>query len=380
MGLKMGGDARLRIAVLGGLLAGWALSPKLWMSSRLYPLTPVLAWLRPLPAPADAIVFFALMAAAMTAMFLPRKPVFAILFALLLLIAIEDQSRWQPWFYQYSMMLVAIALAGPKRQEFARRTCALIVAATYFWSGLAKLNPRFLGDTFPWLAASALRAWPGAQRIVRHAGLAAALLECAIGAGLLMPRFRRAAVAAAIAMHLFILAALGPSGRSFNFVVWPWNLAMIAFLLILFGDRATPPREMLWGRGFAFQKVALALFGLAPALSFFNLWDHYLSSALYSGNRNTGLIYLSDAVFDRLPDKIQDYVTEGGPSRNELDIFDWSLGELNVPSYPETRIYKNVAREICRYSGDDPDVELVIEEKLTLAGSRRLSYRCPDLR
>ncbi len=98
-----------------------------------------------------------------------------------------------------------------------------------------------------------------------------------------------------------------------------------------------------------------------PALSFFNLWDHYLSSALYSGNRNSGVVYLSDAVFDRLPEKIEDYVTEDGPNRNELDIFDWSVGELNVPSYPEIRVFKNVTREICRYASDDPSVELVVQ-------------------
>jgi hypothetical protein len=75
-----------------------------------------------------------------------------------------------------------------------------------------------------------------------------------------------------------------------------------------------------------------------PALSFLNLWDHYLSSALYSGNRNSGVVYVSDDVFDRLPDSIEDYVNDEGAGRNGLDINEWSFGELNVPSYPEIRV------------------------------------------
>jgi hypothetical protein len=47
-----------------------------------------------------------------------------------------------------------------------------------------------------------------------------------------------------------------------------------------------------------------------------------------------------------------------------------------VPSYPEVRIYKNVARSICRLG----DVELVINNKLALINSvGRTSYRCRDL-
>ena len=74
-----------------------------------------------------------------------------------------------------------------------------------------------------------------------------------------------------------------------------------------------------------------------PALSLFHLWDDYLSSALYSGNR-TGVVYLSDDAFESLPDKIQDYVFEEGPNRSRLDINHWSFLEMNVPAYPESRI------------------------------------------
>jgi hypothetical protein len=160
----------LRISVILGLLAGFALSPKLWLSSRVYPFTPVWSFFKPPNTPIDYIAFFALLA----------------------LLAFQDQARWQPWFYQYVVMLLAIALAGSKRPEPALNTCALIIGATYIWSGLSKLNSNFMGDAFPWLVTPFIGAWP----FVRHLSYSAALMECGAGVGLLFRRFRSAAFSA----------------------------------------------------------------------------------------------------------------------------------------------------------------------------------------
>jgi hypothetical protein len=249
---------------------------------------------------------------------------------------------------------------------------------------LEKLNPRFMDGAFPWLVGPFVGAWPApAQWLALHLAFVAPFLECAAGVGLLTKRFRAAALFCAIGMHAAILIAIGPLELNFNTVVWPWNVAMIAFLLILFFRRSDEPapRDIIWGKAYAFQKIVLVFFAFMPALSFFNLWDHYLSSALYSGNRSSGIVYVNDEAFDRLPDTIEDYVYEDGPDRNQLNINEWSLGELNVPSYPELRIYKNVAREICGYDADGTDVELVVQGKLALVnGNRRSVYHCSGLR
>jgi hypothetical protein len=245
------------------------------------------------------------------------------------------------------------------------------------------VNPVFVDKTFPWLMQPFTRFLPAtAQPLVDHLALAAPAFEVAAGIGLLTRRFRAAALIGAIGMHVFILAALGPLGRGFNAVVWPWNLAMMAFLLILFFRRADDPAplEIIWGRAFAFQKIVLVLFAAMPLFSLFDLWDHYLSSALYSGNIGSAAIYLNDAVFDRLPDVVEDYIYEEGPNLNRLDILDWSLGEMNVPSYPETRVFQSVARKICSYASGDPSIELVVQRKLALLrGKRRFVYHCADL-
>jgi len=93
------------------------------------------------------------------------------------------------------------------------------------------------------------------------------------------------------------------------------------------------------------------------------------------------VIYLSDAVLDRLPSEIEDHVTEGAPNRNELDITDWSVEELNVPAYPEIRIYKNAARRVCGYVPADTSVQLTIHTKPALLnGNREYNFGCADLK
>ena len=76
---------------------------------------------------------------------------------------------------------------------------------------------------------------------------------------------------------------------------------MSAFVVLLFWrTEEVRPREVLWANRFAFQKLVLVLFVLAPALGMFNLWDSYLSFALYNGNRNTATIYMASRVGDTI--------------------------------------------------------------------------------
>jgi hypothetical protein len=115
---------------------------------------------------------------------------------------------------------------------------------------------------------------------------------------------------------------------------------------------------------------------IAPALSLFGAWDHYPSWALYTGVRNEAVIYVRDALFDRLPVGIQAYVYEDA-GVNTLDIYEWSDDELNVPVYPEVRVYLGIAKTLCRYSAEPADVRLEVTRILVLGRDRRKSaYDC----
>jgi hypothetical protein len=369
--------AGLRAVVAAGLMAGLLLSPRLWVSTRFYPLTPVAPFLKTLPYPLDYGVYILLLALlAVTAVAPGLSSLRWWIAAAVLLLATlcaQDQSRLQPWCYQYAFMLIALAAAST---DTSLNVCRLIVAAIYFWSGAQKLNPYFAPGTFTWLAHPLAAHFPA---LAIKAGYAAPFVEMACAVGLLTRRFRTPAIVGLIAMHACILLAIGPLGHAFNTVVWPWNIAMVVFLLLLFRHSEARAGEILWGPA-RVHRVAFVLFGLAPALSFFNLWDSYLSAALYSGNKNQGAIYMTEAVAEHLPDEVDDDVSEEADGIDKLLVNDWSFDELNAPAYPEIRIYRNVARKLCGFAVKASDVRLEVQGKAVLAnGSGRASFTCSDL-
>jgi hypothetical protein len=273
-----------------------------------------------------------------------------------------DQTRWQPWFYQSLFMFAALACgAAPDNAELneaSLNACRLIIACTYFWSGLQKLNWNFAHDAFPWLMAPLLKHLPeSCHQFIGGSAWAAAITECAIGLGLLVWPLRPLAVIGALGMHLLILYCMGPLGRGWNTVVWPWNVAMVVFVVILFSrTRQLMPWHILWPRRFLFARLVLLLFGILPLLNFFDCWDSYLSAALYSGNTPEARIFISEDVLDRLPNDVKYHVWLGGNTPDdmdpecpyEVDIGGWSMAELNVPSYPEERIYRGLARRLAQ--------------------------------
>ena len=77
---------------------------------------------------------------------------------------------------------------------------------------------------------------------------------------------------------------------------------MAIFDVVLFsGAPKFSWREIASNRHDPRYVATIVLFAILPGLSFFNLWDSYLSSALYSGNLTEAQIYLSDAGKSSLP-------------------------------------------------------------------------------
>ncbi len=362
--------ACLKAVLAGAFLSGALLSIKLWLSERSFPLCPVVPGLPPLLPPFDRACFVALAALLVLTAVLPRpRRCLWALVALAGLLFLSDQLRWQPWAYQYLAMLAALACypwRAPEENPAARaaslNACRLIVAATYFWSGLQKANVTFVREVYPWLLEPMLPLLPESVRpMVAAAGWACPFVEAAIGLGLFVPVLRPVAVALALAMHAQVLLALGPWGHQWNTVVWPWNVAMMLFVLVLFvRAREASARAVVWPAGLNCQALALVLFGAMPLFSFWGLWDAYLSAALYSGNTPSATLAVSDAMRERLPPEAQAHAqptSEGW----EVSLFGWCYEEMNVPPYPAWRFYRAVARHVRGHATEPGEVILVVQ-------------------
>jgi hypothetical protein len=350
----------VRLVVAAALAAGVLLAPSLFLARRVYPRVPVLDGWPLLHVPLDMIVLGALLAALCAVALTPRPRWWARAATLLaLILAAEDQSRWQPWFYQYTAMLAALALArDPGDTVTAWRT---VLVGLYFWSGIQKLNATFMTHVFPWLVQPLVDVLPSGLHAMLGGWMVVPVMEIMVAVGLLVPRLRKAAVVGAITTHVVVLGLLGPLALWTNAVVWPWNAAMIVLVALLFWNSADAPApRVLVPRRLGAHAAALLLFGILPALSFSGRWDAYLSGALYSGNVKVGALSVTDRVAARLPDTVRRHVVSKGTGANMLDIWEWSMGELGVPSYPEDRVFRAVARHVCRLADQPADVVLVV--------------------
>lgn len=242
-------------------------------------------------------------------------------------------------------------------------TSRIILLACYFWSGVQKVNVSFLQQVVPYLLNPYKAKLLGQRDVLPWwAGLVIPLLEMGIAFGLFTRQYRQAAVVMAVLLHLGILAVLVPLGR--NVVVWPWNVAMGAMVVILFWQQPiSTPGEWL-PKGQAGPKIALLVLGFLPLLRCSNRWDSYWSFALYSGNTVDGAIYLPQSMKSRLPTAVLPYLqAKKGTDSLVLYPQGWALGELHVPIYPEPRVFFQVARSIGRYADDSCQVRLVLYEK-----------------
>jgi uncharacterized membrane protein YphA (DoxX/SURF4 family) len=377
----------LKITIPAALICSFGLSWRLWVSSHLFPMSPVGDFLPAIPFPLDVIWFVLLLGLLPLIVILDRPRTLIFSFLILAgLLSLWDQTRWQPWFYQYFLMLAAIAVYAWKSPEAqndqaALNVCRAIIAFTYFWSGLQKLNANFVRETWPDIAGPILRFLPEAgRRIPRFLVLAIPLLEIVTGLGLITRKFRNASVVLAVATHALVLVLLMSSGE--NTVVWPWNIAMVLFVAILFWrdqGKETAPGRILYMRR-PFHAVILLLVGVLPTLSLVGRWDSYLSSALYSGNTDQAVILVDRAAIGRLPESLKPYEREGS-QWFFLDVNRWAFGELNVPIYPEPRVYRRVARQICTYDDSPSVIKLMIRKRPDPLTGRREDefYDCKHL-
>jgi hypothetical protein len=353
----------LVVAVVLGVLASW----KLWVSSRLFPVVPLAAGFPKLPASWDA----ALVVLALVSLVASLRAKFARAATLVFLAGglflwCSDQNRGQPWFYLYWVMLVMLLFPEMPAMAGLR----VIVSAVYVWAAVQKFEPEYQKLVVPYMTQPLARWLPaGLLTIANWSIRAAPAFELLIGIGVWVPKLRKIAIGAGMFVHLVALLLLGPLGHNYNLVVWPWNLAMIAFLVLLF-----PPlklTEVLKDlRRSAGATVVVALVTLLPILSYFGWWDSYFSFALYSGNTAKADYIIVPALAERLPEPIRRFavplneqVIAANPGLRGLYVYDvqsWAQAELGVPPIPEPRNYLAIGRYLARYAEQGTDLQLIV--------------------
>lgn len=365
---------------------GLAMSPHVWIGPRSYPLAPVFDFLPPAGHPVDYLLFGLLFALAGAALVSPRPQKFiAALLAVTVIFCLLDQTRCQPWVFMYAFLLATLVLFSWDGEDLAGRNralniCRLIMAGTYLFSGLQKINQNFVRNDFPWIVSPITDVIPAVAPALHWLGIAAPFIQVAFALGLLTRRFRRISLVAAVAMHIFILGMFGPLGLDWNNIIWPWTVAMAVFDILLFaGKQEFSWRDIVWSGRHPYHAGVLVMFIGLPVLSFFNMWDSYLSAALYSGNLTDAEIYTNDRGGNSLPEQFKAYLVHTSADTNVINIQQWAIEDLNVTAYPEVKVYKKIAKDVCHYLRNPADLVLIVHEQRLFFSTPETGYRCSQL-
>jgi hypothetical protein len=355
--------AWLRFMVALALVIGLLMSQSLWTGeNRTLPLVPILPVNLTLPVVIGKILFYAMLALLAGAGLSTRPGRYTTAFlALTIVLCLLDYSRCQTWFYQYCFMLGLLSYwRNEEGVKTALDSCRVVVASAYLWGGIWKLNARFLGDTFSWFIQP---LFPGIYGTMAQVlALPVPVMEICTSVALFFRRTRVPAIVFCFAMHILILICIGPTGRNINQIVWPWNIFMIIFVVLLFArtESVTPGQILKW-RGASVHTLTLALFALAPILNIWNLWESNFSFFLYSGNQAAGFIYMLPETYQKLPPAIKKGCTRKDVDQHILILNAWAMSDLNVVVYPEPRVIRKIAKKLWQESGQPPDMVLVIE-------------------
>ena len=370
-----------------------------WFNTRTFPLLPIFNGFPILPAPLDKCLYALMLASLVAAVWFYRQAVIVFLTASLFAYC-GDQNRGQPWFYMYWVLLLLSLFPAPT----ALGACRCAMSVIYIWCGIQKFNARFFAVTPDWFVAPATN-WHLPQvaiDLLKLSVKSAPFVEVAIGLLLWFPQLRRAAFIAVILTHTFALLFLGPLGHDYNWVVWPWNLAMIALVFGLFArgnlfekqipvtiepnklkpdDRSkksnkptiSAPTFASFSGAFGDLRRSrpalciVALFTLLPVLSYSGRWDSYFSFSLYSENLAVANIFVSESFRDNLPSHLKNY-THKFPQDYDpkhqcpyvISFTAWGFEEMNVPPISEPRNFVNVYRALLPYAKTPGDLRMMI--------------------
>ena len=349
----------IKLTVLVGLLASIILSHNLWAGDRWFPKTTLIDDYFGVPYPYDYIQLAVLIILIFFSFSTQKKLPTVLLILFSVYMCFDDQNRLQPWFYNYILILFILLFYKHRVDEPNNYTTVfislqLLVALIYIFSGIQKMNSSFVPGTFQWMVGAFNNVLSQRQlSIITKFGHVIPYFELSIGVLLLVKQLRFIIVPLVILMHILILIMLGPTGKSYNSVVWPWNMIMIALILLLFAD---VKQERFFDISFLFKGISfyivITLMLIFPIFSLNNQYDSYLSSSLYSSNLHDCQLILSDKAYKRLPNYIKAFCTRQ-TDHNVLPIKKWVQEELNVPCVPEYRIFRNAHHFIIQLTQTD---------------------------
>ena len=323
------------------------ISYKLWLSDRTFPLLPIFDFLDYIPNSIHLFLFTLSLVGISLIAFFPKNKYFLLTtLSLELFSCMLDQNRWQPWEYQYNLIILFLFLYRNNPKQFINYF-VFLMATIYINSGLHKISGSFLYHVWENMILKHFFGFSTTQLQnlwIHYSGLSLGVIEVLLGIALLFSKSQKKAAILLMAMHLFILLLISPIGLNYNSIVWPWNVAMILFLYFVF-IKGNNNKVVFENLIIGYNKIIFSLIGIAPLFNFFGYWDDYLSFNLYSGNSKRLEICIPKNAYIPEYQKFFSKKSRFCESCYVLKGNEWALKEMNTVLYPENRLFMGLIKK-----------------------------------
>jgi len=331
----------VRIFAVLGFLAAMAYTPKLWITNTEFPKIPRFDFI-PIPQhPWDYIMAFLLVVLLISFLFKPKKYIGISIVFLYFIMAMIDQNRLQPYFYESILILLIVSYLRKSRKNttIILHCLMFVFIATYFWSGIHKFNSNFNAQ---WMHALN-KHFSFVPEIIRASfTYLVALTEALMGVFLLFNKTRKLGVIAIVLMHITIVGTLIWLGYGFNVI--PWNLQNILSVIVLFWTYKSQYTLEIFDKFYNYKKaIILFIVFVLPATNLlFGFWDHLLSFRFFSSKLNYYYVeILDDDLYKNIPKNIKKYEQQID-GKHVIYLNSWEGAVNQVLLYPEDRVAKKV--------------------------------------
>jgi hypothetical protein len=342
----------VRILSILAIVSMMLYTPELWITTKDFPVIPLFDWI-PIPSsPFDTIFAGLFFVSQVVYIFKPKRWLGWFVLLLYIYLAFVDQNRLQPYFYQSMLTILAIVIY--KEHTDAKKiinTIFFIFFATYFWSGIHKLNEIFYDQ---WMHALVKHFSFIPNELLQAFTYAVPWIEALLGLFLFFNKTRKLAVIGIVSMHSIIIILLLYLGYGFNVI--PWNLQNILSTIILFWSLKTVSFTSVFTDSISYQKGLIFMFTLIlPFSNIFGGWDHLLSFSFFTSKLDYYYIKIDDSLKDKLPENVQKYY-RSNENMTVIYLNEWA-GDINkVLLYPHPRVAKKVELYLLSFA-DETTIE-----------------------
>ncbi|RKE92173.1 MauE/DoxX family redox-associated membrane protein [Ichthyenterobacterium magnum] len=332
----------VRLFAFFAFLIPLIISPRVWISERLFPLVSVF---ENLPIPSLSVDIALILIFLVSFIIFVFKPSWKFGLPIVLIYVfwvLLDQNRIQPFYFEIIFMVLALTMFR-ENPKVAKQCILLILVGTYFWSGMHKCNTVF----FEKWANGLTKRIPFVPSWMRLTfTYAVPFLEASFGVFLVFTKTRKFGIWLITIMHAIILTTFLIEG--YGYVVFPMTLFNVFVLFYLFYNKSFSPKEL-----FSLKHPKAVLFFLIaiifPFFNFFGLYDHILAFSYFSGKPKYCKVYFSaNKDIEALPSHIR-YNVRNDQGKYYIDLNEWSGRTIGLLVYPEERVYRNIQKHINGY-------------------------------